>query len=42
MALVSMALNLFMLDFMGALEFFPAFAFGLAGINIYQYMRKTD
>lgn len=40
MALISMALNLLISDFFGALAFFPVFAFGLGGINLYQYPEK--
>jgi hypothetical protein len=40
MALVSMALNLVVSDFLQALEFFPVFAVGLGAISLYQYSEK--
>lgn len=40
MALVSMAMNLVVSDFLQALEFFPVFAVGLGGISLFQYADK--
>ncbi len=41
MVVIPIALNLLISDYFGALGFFPAFAFGLGGIKIYQNLQEN-